>query len=174
MASTTATRRGTDKAPAPRRARNAAPDALVERAAQNTLAANPLIGIRRKEVLAAASTLIAQLARQPKMVGRQYAKFVRELSAVVAGRSTLAPARGDRRFADAAWSERAGFRRLLQAYVALAGGLDRCVDEAKLDPVATDRARFVVSLLVDAIAPTNFIATNPAALRKLADTRGAS
>ena len=31
-----------------------------------------------------------------------------------------------------------------------------------------------MSLIVDAIAPTNFIATNPAALRKLAETKGAS
>ena len=69
---------------------------------------------------------------------------------MAAGRSALAPASGDRRFADAAWNDSAAFRRLLQAYVALAGGLDRCVDEAKLDPAATDRARFVVSLIVDA------------------------
>jgi polyhydroxyalkanoate synthase len=43
-----------------------------------------------------------------------------------------------------------------------------------MDPSTADRARFVVSLFADAIALTNFIAGNPAALRKLVDTRGAS
>jgi polyhydroxyalkanoate synthase len=37
-----------------------------------------------------------------------------------------------------------------------------------------ERARFFVSLLVDAMAPTNSILGNPVALRKLVETRGAS
>ncbi|HET7098428.1 MAG TPA: alpha/beta fold hydrolase [Casimicrobiaceae bacterium] len=157
------------------RSRGAPPSsALIERATQNTLAANPLIGIRRKEVLGAASTLLARLARQPGMVTREYTSFLGELGRVAAGRSALVPATGDRRFNDAAWNDSAGFRRLLQAYVALGKSLDRTVDEAKLDPLATERARFVTSLLIDAIAPTNFIVTNPAALRKARATKGAS
>jgi len=169
------------KAPASRTGRRtrtgtgAAPSsALIERAAQNTLAANPLIGIRREEVLAAASTLLAQLARQPVMVSRQVARFLAELARVASGRSTLAPAAGDRRFADKAWSDGAGFRRLLQAYIALGESLDRSVSEARLDPLAAERARFVTSLLIDAIAPTNFVVTNPAAIRKAVATRGTS
>ena len=43
-----------------------------------------------------------------------------------------------------------------------------------MDPRNADRARFAVSLFVDALAPTNFLAGNPAALRKLADTKGVS
>ncbi len=151
-----------------------ASSALIAGATQNTLAANPLIGIRRKELVAAASALQAQLARHPAMVTRQYAKFLGELARVAVGRSELEPARGDRRFADAAWQDNAGFRRLVQAYVALGKSLDRTVDEAKLDPVATERARFVTSLYVDAIAPTNFMVTNPAALKKAVATKGTS
>ncbi len=148
--------------------------ALVERASQNTLAANPLVGIRRKDILAATSTLVGRLARQPRAVTGQYAKLVGEYARIAAGRSTLAPAAGDRRFADPAWTDNAMFRRMLQSYVALGKTLDRCVDEAKMDPAATERARFAVSLFVDAIAPTNSIAGNPAALQKLVDTKGAS
>ena len=66
------------------------------------------------------------------------------------------------------------FRRLLQAYVALGDSLNGCVDEAGMDARNADRARFAVSLFVDALAPTNFLAANPAALRKLADTKGVS
>jgi polyhydroxyalkanoate synthase len=157
-----------------RKRRDPAHDALVERAASNTLAANPLVGIRRRDVLATASSLVGHLARQPRLVSRQYAKLVGEYARIAAGRSTLEPAPGDRRFADAAWRDNGVFRRLVQTYVALGGSLERVVDEAKLDPEAAERARFAVSLFVDAIAPTNFVAGNPAALRKLVDTRGAS
>jgi polyhydroxyalkanoate synthase len=149
-------------------------DSLGESASQHTLAANPLIGIRRKEVIGAAKTLVRQLARQPRTVSREYARFLGECARILAGRSRLAAVPGDRRFADPAWVDSAVFRRLLQAYVALCAALDRCVDEAKLEAVAGDRARFVVSLLEGAIAPTNFIAGNPAALKKLVDTKGTS
>jgi len=178
---TAAPRRATKKAAtaAPRGVRKesaatAAPPELALLAARNTLAANPLVGIRRKDVLAAASMLLSHLARQPRAVSRQYAKFLGELLQVARGRSALAPAAGDRRFADKTWSDSAAFHRLLQAYVALSRSLDAVVDDARLDATNTDRARFVVSLVVDALAPTNFIVTNPAALKKAVDTRGAS
>jgi len=154
--------------------RGSASHALAERATHHTLAANPLIGIRRKEVLAAGATLIRQLARQPRTVSSQYARFVGEYARILAGRSQLAAAPGDRRFADAVWTDSAVFRRLLQTYVALCGSLDRCVDEANLDATTAERARFVVSLFEDAIAPTNFFAGNPSALKKLVDTKGTS
>ena len=152
----------------------AEPADLALSAVRSTLAANPLVGVRRKDMLTAASTLLTQLARQPRAVSRQYAKFLGELLQVATGRSALAPAGGDRRFADAAWSDSAAFHRLLQAYLALGKSLDACVDDARLDATNTDRARFVVSLLVDALAPTNFIVTNPAALKKAVDTKGVS
>ncbi len=148
--------------------------ALAEHAAHHTLAVNPLIGIRRSEVLATAKTLAGHVVREPRMLSRQYARFLADCAQVLAGRSSLAPQPGDRRFTDAAWSESAVFRRLVQTYVALCTSLDRCVDEAKMDATTTERARFVVSLFEDAIAPTNFLASNPAALRKLVDTKGTS
>jgi len=168
------TRRPQPTKPASGARRKPARSTLAEHAAQHTLAANPLIGIRRREVLATAKTLARHLAREPKMLSRQYARFVADCARVIAGRSPLAPSQEDRRFADAAWTESAVFRRLLQAYVALCTSLDRCVDEAKMDATSAERARFVVSLFEDAIAPTNFLATNPAALRKLVDTKGTS
>jgi polyhydroxyalkanoate synthase len=159
---------------ATRKAADAAPAELALSAARNTLTANPLVGVRPRDMLTAASTLITQLARQPRAVSRQSTKFLGELLQVATGRSALAPAGGDRRFADAAWKDSAAFRRLLQAYLALGKSLGASVDDAQLDPTNADRARFVVSLLVDALAPTNFMVTNPAALKKAVDTRGAS
>ena len=64
------------------------------------------------------------------------------------------------------------FRRMLQSYLALGTTLDRCVDEAKMDPAATERARFAVSLVVDALAPTNPIAGNPRHCRSWSTRKG--
>jgi polyhydroxyalkanoate synthase len=147
---------------------------LIENATRNTLAANPLVGVRRKDVMAAATALMGQLARKPGVVAGQYAKLLGASARIATGRSGLTPASGDRRFADPAWSDSPVFRRMLQSYLALGESLDACVDGAGLDGAGTARARFAVDLLVDALAPTNFVASNPAALRKLVDTRGAS
>ena len=157
----------------PRR-RDPLQDALVENATRNTLAANPLVGVRRQDVAAAAATFMGRLARKPAVVAGQYAKLLAESARIARGRSALAPAASDRRFADNAWADNPMFRRVLQSYLALGQSLDRCVDGAGLDAVGTARAHFAVDLLVDALAPTNFIATNPAALRKLVDSKGAS
>ena len=147
---------------------------VAQRAADHTLAANPLIGLRRKELGAAAATLVRRLSGRPGVIASQSANLAAEAVRIVAGRSKIAAPSGDRRFADPAWAESGVYRRVLQGYVALGGALDRCIDGARMDARSTERARFVASLLVDALAPTNFVAGNPAALRKLVDTRGAS
>src|SRR5262249_34692956 len=66
------------------------------------------------------------------------------------------------------------YRALAQCYLAWGGALNRFVDEARMDKRDAERARLVVSLLVDATAPTNSILGNPVALRKFVETRGAS
>ena len=43
-----------------------------------------------------------------------------------------------------------------------------------MDKRDAERARFVVSLLVDAMSPTNWLGGNPTALKRIVDTGGAS
>ena len=63
---------------------------------------------------------------------------------------------------------------MAQGYLAWGNALNRFLDDAKLDKRDAERARFVLSLIVDAMAPTNSLAGNPAALKKLIETGGAS
>ena len=139
-----------------------------------TLAANPLVGVRGQDILAAARVLLEQGLRHPGAAVRQYFFLLTELVRITAGRSELAPAAQDRRFADPAWKESPGYRTLVQVYLAWGQALERFVDEVGLEKRDVDRARFVVSLVVDAMAPTNSLGGNPAALKKLLDTGGAS
>ncbi|MDN5861676.1 MAG: alpha/beta fold hydrolase, partial [Pseudonocardia sp.] len=80
----------------------------------------------------------------------------------------------DRRFADPTWQDNPLFFGLRQSYLAAAKLLARAVDEAGTDPVTTEKARLAAGFLVDALAPTNFAATNPAVLKRAFETNGAS
>src|SRR5437588_116941 len=59
------------------------------------------------------------LARHPRRVAARASGLTSELARAATGRSEIAPARGDRRFADPAWEGNWLFRRLLQSYLAV-------------------------------------------------------
>jgi polyhydroxyalkanoate synthase len=145
-----------------------------DQAAQHTLAANPLVGVRGRDILDSARVLLGQMMTSPGVVARQYLSFIGELGRIATGGSELSPDGKDKRFADPAWKGSVAYRALAQCYLAWGAALNRFVDEAKMDKREKERARFVVALLVDAMSPTNSLAGNPAALKKLIDTGGAS
>ena len=114
------------------------------------------------------------MARNPGVAFQQYFSLAAELARIATGRSELAPAAQDKRFADSAWKESLPYRALAQAWLAWGRALNGFIDEAGMDKRDAERARFVVSLFVDAMAPTNSLGGNPAALKRLVDTGGAS
>ncbi|MDR2000920.1 MAG: class I poly(R)-hydroxyalkanoic acid synthase [Zoogloeaceae bacterium] len=89
---------------------------------------------------------------------------------------SLSPAKtGDRRFDDPAWGESPIFDYLRQAYRINAETMKQAVEMALVaDGVAKDRLRFVVRQVADAMAPSNFAATNPEFIRKAIETQGES
>src|SRR5215813_9186212 len=147
---------------------------IREQAAQHTLAANPLVGVRGHDILASAGVLVGQMMRNPGSAAQQYLSFLGELGRIVTGGSELAPDAKDKRFTDPAWKESAAYRVLAQCYLAWSGALNRFVDEAKMDRRDAERVRFLVSLVMDAMSPTNSLVGNPTALKKLIDTGGES
>src|SRR5215813_8719975 len=147
---------------------------IREQAAQHTLAAHLLVGVRGRDVLDSARALLGQMLSNPGIAAHQYLSFLGELGRIATGNSALAPDAKDKRFADPAWKESFLYRALAQSYLAWSGALNCFVNEAKMDKCGAESARFVVSLLVDAMSPTNSLAGNPAALKKLVDTGGAS
>jgi polyhydroxyalkanoate synthase subunit PhaC len=147
---------------------------LREQAAQNTLAANPLVGVRPEDILDSARLLLGQMLSSPGLAAREYLRFLGELGRIVTGGSELVPDAKDKRFADPAWKDSAVYRALAQCYLAWGGALNRFVDDANMNKRDAERARFIVSLLIDAMAPTNSILGNPVALKKFVETRGAS
>src|SRR5215469_12101320 len=145
-----------------------------EQAAAHTLAANPLVGVRGEDLVASARVLLGEMLSNPVVALRQSLALFTEFGRIATGSSALAPDPKDRRFADPAWKDNAAYHALAQSYLAWGNVLYRFLDEAKIGDRDAERARFLVSLLVDALAPTNWLAGNPAALKKLVETGGAS
>ncbi len=80
----------------------------------------------------------------------------------------------DRRFADRTWSQNPAFYSLWMSYQAFAEFMDQLVTAAGLERIQETKARLLTGLMVDALAPTNFFPTNPAALKCALETGGAS
>jgi polyhydroxyalkanoate synthase len=149
-------------------------DALAGRAAEGMLGPNPFIGLRPQDLAETVRLLGAQGLKQPGLLLEQEAAFVRDLVAAISGNAALSPEKGDRRFADSAWQWNPFYRTYLQGYLAWSRALGGFVDKAAVDERTRDRLRYVVSLATEALAPTNTLVGNPAAIKKMIDSGGGS
>jgi polyhydroxyalkanoate synthase len=95
---------------------------------------------------------------------------------IVKGESEIEAQRGDWRFTDPAWDENPIYHRLMQIYLAGCDAVDSVLDEVTESsaPDRAERARFVMNIVTSAVAPTNQLLGNPAALKKTFDTGGAN
>jgi len=84
------------------------------------------------------------------------------------------PAGDDKRFADRSWNDNPGFFAVRQAYLATAQLAHDLLAAGAGDTVADAKAELATGFLLDALAPTNFLLTNPAAIKRAMETGGAS
>ncbi|HEX6568083.1 MAG TPA: hypothetical protein VF015_02930 [Acidimicrobiales bacterium] len=151
-----------------------APTGAFDRDDPPVLGANPFVGLTRRQVGAAVGRLLGRVAVEPGVLVDRAVEAGRELVDVAVGRSRRAPEPADKRFADPAWAGNPVYRRLLQAYLVERDALFHLVDEVGLDHKSRERARFALTLITEAAAPTNTLLGNPAALAKAWQTRGQS
>jgi len=128
--------------------------------------------------------VLARAAARPDQVGGAWLRFAAAMAKAwptavsrwlgsEAEQSARAD-RADRRFADAAWSENPAYNVLLQAYRAAWRLADDLLAAGRGDPLSDQKAELAVHFALDALAPTNFLLTNPAALKRAFETGGAS
>jgi len=92
----------------------------------------------------------------------------------VSGEEAPQPSK-DKRFKDPAWLENPMFDVMRQSYMVTADWMNGLVSSVEdVDPRTKRRAEFFTKLLTDAFSPSNFLASNPAALKAMADTNGES
>ncbi len=151
-------------------------------------------------VLAPEASLVGQL--DPIMLSKAYAEVARGLirrpdafagallrggyglaAVAIAGlrrasgqhsQAPLALPSGDRRFKDPTWEKSPPFFALQQLYLLWRELLIELIEAADVDEHPKEKAKFGVQTLVDAFAPTNFLWSNPAALKRALNTGGAS
>jgi polyhydroxyalkanoate synthase len=149
-------------------------DSAFEQASRNTLALNPLIGVRGKDLLDGAAVLVRAMFNEPKAAADEWGAFLRELTDIAQGESERTPAGGDKRFADPAWKSSPLHSGLLKAYLAWSSALDGFISQSSLNGADKERAQLITTILVDALAPSNTLLGNPAALKELVDSGGQS
>ena len=127
--------------------------------------------------------LLTQMASNPAAVlngqielWRDYMRLLQRSAERAMGRKVepmIAPAPGDRRFRDPEWQENQIFDFIKQSYLVTANWLQRTVASVPgMDERAQNRALFYAKQFADAIAPSNFVLTNPEVLRETLRSNG--
>ncbi len=136
-------------------------------------------------VAPALTDVMGRLASQPDRLVRaqadlfqRYMELWQSAARKAAGETVdpvVVPAKGDKRFNDPDWAENPVFDVIKQSYLLTSNWLNTLVSEVETeDPMNKRRVEFFMKMLTDAFSPSNFLVSNPAALREAMETRGES
>ncbi|MGB5199197.1 MAG: class I poly(R)-hydroxyalkanoic acid synthase [Sedimenticolaceae bacterium] len=84
------------------------------------------------------------------------------------------PLPGDRRFHGKEWQENPLFDYIKQSYLLASNMMFECADATAFEEKKKDKLKFYTRQFVDAMSPSNFIATNPEVIRQAIDSNGQS
>jgi polyhydroxyalkanoate synthase len=137
------------------------------------------------QVAPALGDVMSKLAAHPDRLMRaqvdlfdRYMDLWRTATARLAGRPVgpvAAPLKTDRRFSDPEWTENPMFDMMKQSYLLTSNWLNELVAGVEgVDEESKRRTQFFTKLLTDAFSPSNYLASNPAALREAMRSNGES
>jgi len=109
----------------------------------------------------------------PVAIARESVTLGAELLKVAVGTSDIEPDKRDWRFKDEAWQKNFFYKRVGQSYLAFCKSANGVLGKSS-DWRTQERAQFAVDVATSALAPTNNLLGNPAAMRKALETRGGS
>jgi poly[(R)-3-hydroxyalkanoate] polymerase subunit PhaC len=110
----------------------------------------------------------------PAAVAREMPWLAGELTKIALGQSDISFDQRDQRFGDEAWRTVPYFRILGQSYRLFEMWMGKMYESVDASWQQKARARFAADVITAAVSPTNYLGTNPAALRKAAETGGLS
>ncbi len=136
------------------------------------------------QVAPAMTEIMSSLAQKPnKLIEAQselmtgYLKLWGDMSrkALGTGQPATGQKAGDKRFADPRWEQTLIFDVMKQSYLLSSNWINNLISSVEgVDPKVKRRAEFFTKLMTDAMSPSNFLMSNPAALQTLMDTNGES
>jgi polyhydroxyalkanoate synthase subunit PhaC len=139
--------------------------------------ANPMsIGAAFFEMTARLMADPAQLVQAQLSLWKDYMSLWQRTAQRFLGGSVepmIAPPAGDRRFRDKAWDDNTLFDFIKQSYLLTARWLHRTLRDVEgIDEHTARKVDFYTRQFVDAMAPSNFLVTNPEVLRATIESRG--
>jgi len=150
-------------------------DEIAQNAAQSTTALNPLLGgINRQELLGAVAMMLRSSVTNPVTTAKAARKIMAENTQILLGKSKREADKKDRRFKDPAWEHNPFYKRGMQTFLATQEHLHEWVSDIKMNELEHARAKFVMGMITDAMAPTNTLIGNPAAAKRVVDSGGLS
>ncbi len=118
----------------------------------------------------------ARLMQAQMQLWQDYVALVGSAARRFMGEATeplVKPAKDDKRFRDPAWQEGAIFDFIKQSYLLSARWMQSVVKDVEgLDDKTAQKVDFYTRQFVDAVAPSNFVLTNPEVLRTTLETGG--
>jgi polyhydroxyalkanoate synthase subunit PhaC len=118
----------------------------------------------------------AKLAETQVKLWNDYAELWQATAKRLSGEeveNVAKPEKGDRRFNDEAWNDQLLFDFIKQSYLLTADWMQQTVSDVDgLEPKTAEKVRFYTRQWIDALSPSNFVATNPVVLRKTAESGG--
>lgn len=111
----------------------------------------------------------------PEKLAQLQKDYVEEVSTLWTGfLASRTPEIRDRRFSSPAWSSNPLYAFNAAAYLLNARYLNALADTVEADHKTKKKIRFATQQAIDAMSPSNFMATNPDAQQKLIETKGES
>jgi polyhydroxyalkanoate synthase subunit PhaC len=148
------------------------------------IAEDPMTGADPVSFLRSLAAAAAALAKNPAATAAGNTRLaIGSLAAMRAAAERLvgirspgpvAPASGDKRFADPAFEDNPVYFLLAQQYLLANQLVTELLDTVQLEATQATKARFAAKFMLDALAPTNTLPGNPAALRQMFATGGKS
>lgn len=111
----------------------------------------------------------------PEKLAQLQKDYMEEMSTLWTGlMASRAPEVRDRRFSTPAWSSNPLYTFNAAAYLLNSRFLNALADAVEADEKTKKKIRFATQQAIDAMSPSNFLATNPEAQQKLIDSKGES
>ena len=110
----------------------------------------------------------------PVAVAKEMPWLTGELTKIAIGKSDISFDERDKRFTDEAWRTVPYFRMLGQSYRLFELWMNRMYESVDGSWENKARARFTADVIAAAMSPTNYLGTNPAAIREAIETSGLS
>lgn len=156
---------------------------LMKRSIMRGLRGSPPNAVSAKSMAKPFFSLTGKLATQPDTVILAQMRLLRDssrfwwglLSSSIRNKplDVIEPEKGDGRFRDQGWSEVVAFNVIKQAYLLSNRWIMDTIDDVRgMDKHTRRKVRFFTGQMTDAMAPSNFVLSNPEVLRATISTRG--